>query len=127
MSAARSHGARSQAEVGRQAGYVKQRLLQPLRLRQADLSPVERHLLNLWARTAAEVLLMERYIEAHGLIDESGQLAGFSATYYAARNASSRMLTKLEPRLLRAAEQKAAGGGTLLDRHLDEHYGKAKP
>ena len=119
------HGARSQAEVGRLAGYRKQSLLMRLGLRQRDLPPVDRYLLNTWARTAAEVLLMERYIEAHGLIDENGELAGFSATYYAARNSAARLMTKLEPRLLKAAQAKQGDAGGL-DHYLRENYGEGK-
>ena len=118
------HGARSQAEVGRVAGYRKQSLLMRLGLVQRDLPPVDHYLLDQWAHTAAEVLLMERWTKEHGLIDEAGKLPAFSATFYAARNSASRQMAKLEPRLIAAAKAKQDGGG--LDRYLETTYGEKR-
>lgn len=115
-----THGARSEATVNRVAGYRKRSLLGRLGLAQRDLPPVDRYLLDQWAQVEAEVLLMARYISEHGLIDENGKLAGFSNSYYAARNAGARLLTKLEPRLLKVASEKETATSSL-DRILREH------
>jgi hypothetical protein len=127
MSAARTHGARSYAGITRRKGYEKMRVLVPLGIRQRDLPPAARYRLDQWARAAATVWAYDRWVSEHGAIDEDGNPPGFTLTWHAARNSAARLFRSLEPDLLRAAEAKHAAGGTLLSKHLDEHYGKAKP
>jgi hypothetical protein len=130
MTAPRTHGARSQAQVTRLAGYCKQSLLQRLGIKQADLPPVDRFLLDKWARIEAEVQLIDLYVaDRGGPLDEHGEPWSFTKTLYAARNSASRLLTKLEPRLLAVAAAKQGRGGSELDRYLRDTYGegKAKP
>jgi hypothetical protein len=90
------HGARSEAVVRRQAGYIKQSVLQPLGIRQAELSAVARRYLDLYARCLAKVQLMDAWVEQHGWVDEAGNLPGFSATYFAALNAARLALREFE-------------------------------
>lgn len=119
-----THGARSQASVAKAAGYCKQGALQRLRLRQSDLSPTGRYLLDMWARVAAELKLMDAYVDVHGLLDEDGRPPGFVLTQHAARNAASRLWTKLEPHLLEASARKHASSSPL-EAHIRANYGKA--
>jgi len=124
------HGARSERTISRRAGYEKQRLTQRLGIRQSELAPAVRYRFDEWAKAQALVWLYDQWVSEHGAFDESGQPPGFAATHSAARNAASRLFTKVEADLLKAAEAKQARGGTELERHLRANYsgeGKAKP
>jgi hypothetical protein len=122
------HGARSQRSVRKRAGYLKQAILKPLHLRQRDLEPVDRWTLSQWAEIEARIALMDEWADENGWLDEEGRPPSFSATYYAARNSATRLLTKLRPILEKAAQAKQADGGSELERHLRENYpSKAKP
>jgi len=99
--ASRTHGARSQALVTRRAAYVKQSVLQPLGMRQVELDGVARRHLDLYARCAAKVALMDAWADEHGWVDEEGRSPGFAREYVAMVNAAGRALARLDAHLKR--------------------------
>ena len=98
--------------------YVKQSVLQPLGIRQADLDPVARRLLDLYARVLVKVELYDLWAAEHGWLDEEGNGPPFQPAYFAAVNSASRLLTRLEAQLVRQRQE----GPSPLDLHLDSHY-----
>lgn len=112
--AATLHGAKNQVMVRRRAGYVKQSLLQSTGLRQADLDPITKRYLDLYARVAAKVELYDRYAEEHGWVDADGNSPGMAKEYFAAINAAGRLLSKLDEHMRRHVKE----GPSPLDRAL---------
>ena len=108
--AATRHGAKSQVVVRRRSGFIKQSLLQPLGLRQADLSSdCPRGIwicIRGWRRGSScttggrpsTVGLMRTAIRP-----------GFAKEYYAAVNAAGRLLSKLRRASVAAAEGRPVG------------------
>jgi hypothetical protein len=91
------HGARSDVTVSRRAGYEKKGLLQPLHLRQKDLSLEGRYWLNEWAKVSAQVYLMSTWADENGWIDDDGKPALVLHHFFAAQNAKSRLYARLRP------------------------------
>jgi hypothetical protein len=112
------HGARSEAVVRSRLRYVKQGVLQPLGLRQADWDPVARRLLDLYAHVLAKVELYDSWAAEHGWLDEDGNPPPFSREYYASVNSAGRLLAKLDEHLRRHQQ----AGPSPLQSHLPEHY-----
>jgi len=96
------HGAQSRATVGARVRYEKLSLLRPLGLRQADLSIAGRYWLSEWARVSAQVYLWDRWSDEHGWVGPDGNPPPWATHYYAARNAKSRLRTRLDPFLAEA-------------------------
>jgi hypothetical protein len=117
--AATVHGAKNQVVVRRRSGFIKQSVLQPLGLRQADLDPITKRYLDLYARVSAKVELYDAWASDHGWIDENGNSPGFAREYYAALNAAGRLLSKLDEHLRRHRREEPS----VLDLHLQAHYG----
>jgi hypothetical protein len=99
---------------------VKQSLLQAAGLRQADLDPVARRYLDLYARASAKVELYDAWGAEHGWIDGDGNAPAFAREYYTALNSAGRLLSKLDEHLRRLRREQPS----VLDLHLAEHYGE---
>ena len=73
--AAVTHGAQSR-RVATRASVEKRRLLRALGLRQGDLGPIGRGLLDNYARIRSKLLLLDLYFEEKGMLDSRGNPRG---------------------------------------------------
>lgn len=99
------HGARSDGQIRPVARTQKRRLLRQIGIAASDLTGIGPALLDNWARAQAKVELMDRYVEAHGWVDDAGETPGFTKTYFAALNSARLALIQL------AAHLKKSGKG----------------
>jgi len=65
-------------------------------LRAADLDSVGRGYLDLWARSAAKVELMDAWFAEHGFLRADGEPAGAAKVYFVALNVARLNLDRLE-------------------------------
>lgn len=93
------HGARSEPTVRKVATVQKRRLLRQIGLRASDLDGMALGYLELWARCAAKIELMDAWSAEHGWLDDDGKPPGFVAVYFAAVNSARLALGKLEEHL----------------------------
>jgi hypothetical protein len=118
QSAALKHGARSHVVTRRRAGYVKQSVLQAVGLRYADLDPIARRYLDLYARVATKLALYDEWAEVNGYLGPDGSTPPWTREYYAAINSAARLLSKLDAHLHRHLE----AAPSLLEQHIQTHY-----
>jgi hypothetical protein len=116
--ASRTHGARSQVVLRNRAGYVKQSVLQSVGIRQADLDPFGKRVLDLYARTVSKVHQYDAWIAQYGFLDETGKSPEFIKEYYSAVRTAARLLSQFEKHLERLHKD----GPSPLERHLSENY-----
>jgi hypothetical protein len=93
---------RSRYEPGLKAARtrLKRRQLRSRSLRESNLDPAGRNLLNGWAAVAAQVEACNDYFDAHGLIDEAtGEIVQPGRLYIQVLNASQRALAALDAHL----------------------------
>jgi hypothetical protein len=100
------------------AGYVKQSVLQSVGIRQADLDPFGKRVLDLYARCASKVHQYDAWISQYGFLDETGKSPDFIKEYYSAIRTAARLLSQFERHL--AELQKT--GPSPLERHLAANY-----
>jgi hypothetical protein len=99
------HGVESEPTVRRVATVQKRRLLRQIGLRAGDLDAVALGYLDLWARVQSKVELYDSWASTHGYLKPDGSSPPCVNHYFAAVNASGRLLQKLEQHL--AAREKA--------------------
>jgi hypothetical protein len=93
--AALVHGARSQRAVTR-AAVEKRRLLRLLGLRQTDLSPIGRGLLDNYSAVRGKRKLLDDYFEREGLLTAKGTPRGATRIYTSLINSERLALKALE-------------------------------
>ena len=113
------HGARSEVTVRPRLRYLKQGILQPLGLRQADLDVVSRKYLDLLVRVLAKIEMYDAWAQKHAWVDDKGSTPGFAKEYYASVNSATRLLARLDEHLRRLERE----GPSVLDLHVQAHYG----
>jgi hypothetical protein len=93
------HGAHSQQSVGPIAAAAKRRLLRQLGLRASDLDGPGRAYLDLWARAAAKVALLDEHFDRAGLLDADGEPVPATRIYFTAANSARLALDRLTDHL----------------------------
>jgi hypothetical protein len=81
-----THGANSDARIRPVARAQKRRLLRQIGLSASQLDGIALAYLDAWARGAAKVELIDRWIAEHGLIDDEGNVPGCMAMYVSLLN-----------------------------------------
>jgi hypothetical protein len=112
------HGATSERVVTHTAATAKRRLLRQLGIRARDLDGPGRAYLDLWARSAAKVALLDEHFDRSGLIADSGEPAPATRIYFTASNAARLALDRLTEHLRRRARPEQS-----LDAYLAATYG----
>ena len=85
--------------VKKVATVQKRRLLRQIGLRAGDLDTVALGYLDLWARVQSKVELYDSWASTHGYLKPDGPSPPWVNHYFAAVNASGRLLQKLEQHL----------------------------
>lgn len=112
------HGATSDAQIRPRAANHRRRFLRQKGLRLADIDPIGRGLLDLYARTASKLDLADAYIEAHGMLKPNGEPQPVMRLYVSLANSARLALVRLEAHLrTRTGDPVAA-----LNSYLDATY-----
>jgi hypothetical protein len=94
--AALVHGATSERHIRPLARNQKRRVLRQMGLRVSDLNPVGRALLEHYVRLTAKVVLIDRYLDEVGVVDEHGQPQPSLKVYVQLHRAALNALGRLE-------------------------------
>jgi hypothetical protein len=93
------HGATSERQIRPLARNHRRRFLRQIGLRASDLDPVGRALLEHYVRLTAKVVLIDRYLDEAGLLDEAGTPRPCADLYVRLHRAALAALGKLEAHL----------------------------
>jgi hypothetical protein len=93
------HGATSERHVAPLARNQRRRLLRQTGTRVGDLSPTGRALLEHYCRTTAKIVLIDEWVDEHGLIRDDGSLQPCMRLYATLTNTATRTLARLETHL----------------------------
>lgn len=102
------HGAQSSAKVTTAATTAKRRLLRNLGIRYSEVDPVGRALLDLYGRAVGKAILLDRYFDEHGIVNEKGEPHPACAFYFSALNTASRTLARLDGHLKQTLDHPVA-------------------
>jgi hypothetical protein len=97
--AALSHGANSDRQIRPLARNQQRRFLRQVGLRASDIDPVGKAYLWHYCSLTAKVVLLDRYLDLVGLLDEQGNPRPCMALYVRLQNAAMVALGKLERHL----------------------------
>jgi hypothetical protein len=97
--AALKHGATSERHIRPLAANHRRRVLRQMGLRASDLDPVGRALLEHYVRTTAKIVILDRYLDEAGLLDEHGNPRPCMTLYVRLHNTALQALGKLERHL----------------------------
>ncbi len=93
------HGATSERHIRPLARNQKRRVLRQMRLRASDLSPTGRALLEHYVRLSSKVVLIDKYLDEVGVLDEHGEPQQCMRLYVQLHRAALSALGKLEAHL----------------------------
>ncbi len=114
-----THGARSEARIAPAARAQKRRLLRQIGLAAADMDGIGKALLDVWARSAAKVDLLDRHYQVRGFTHEDGVPAPSAQFHLSALNSTRLALQRLEAHL---ADRRGVAGSALHN-YLIANYG----
>jgi hypothetical protein len=89
------HGAHSSTALVPRVTGIKRSLLARMGLRQSELSWIAREQLDLYCRSRAKLLAIDRWLEQNPMIDTDGNPAGCMKLYLASVNSTLRALESL--------------------------------
>jgi hypothetical protein len=93
------HGATSERRIGPLARNHRRRVLRQIGLRASEIDPVGRAFLEHYCRLIAKVVLIDNYLDEHGVLDEHGTPRPCMTLYVRLHNAAVQALTRLERHL----------------------------
>lgn len=93
------HGATSERQVRPLARNHRRRVLRQIGLSPRDLDAIGRAHLEHYCRTTAKIVLIDRWIDEHGLIRDDGSLQPCMRLYVSLTNSARATLARLEQHL----------------------------
>lgn len=94
-----THGATSERKIRPLARTHCRRVLRQIGLRATDLDPIGKAYLEHYCRLTAKVILIDPYVDEHGLLDEEGTPLSCMRLYVQLSNSAVAALGKLERHL----------------------------
>jgi len=113
--AALTHGATSERHIRPLARNHRRRLMRQMRLRAGDVDPIGRAYLEFLCRTTAKLVLIDEWLDEHGLIRDDGSLQPCMSVYVSLTNSATRTLAKLGDHLRAEERDPIAALATLRD------------
>lgn len=93
------HGLTSADQIRPRAANHRRRFLRQKGLRLADVDPIGRGLLDLYARTAAKLDAADEYLEANGMLRPDGEPQPVMRLYVSLANSARLALVRLDAHL----------------------------
>jgi hypothetical protein len=97
--AALKHGATSERQIRPLARNHRRRVLRQIGLSPRDLDAIGRAHLEHYCRTTAKIVLIDRWLDEHGLIRDDGSLQPCMRLYVSLTNSARATLARLEEHL----------------------------
>jgi hypothetical protein len=97
--AAMRHGATSERRIGPLARNHKRRVLRQIGLRASEIDPIGKAYLEHYTRLTAKVVLIDRYLDEVGVLDEHGSPRPCMNLYTRLHGAAVQALARLERHL----------------------------
>jgi hypothetical protein len=97
--AATTHGATSERQIGTEAANQKRRLLRQIGLRANQLDGIGRALLDNYCRAQAKVVLLDHYFDREGFLTAKGTPRAATRVYFTAVNSARLALVRLNEHL----------------------------
>jgi hypothetical protein len=93
------HGATSERQIRPVARNHRRRLMRQIGLRVSEIDPIGRAYLEHYCRLTAKIVLLDAWVDEHGLIRDDGSLQPCMTVYATLTNSATRTLAKLAEHL----------------------------
>jgi hypothetical protein len=93
------HGADSESRVRPLANGNRRRILRQTGLKLRDFDPIGKALLEHYVRLAAKIVLIDDYLDEHGIVRDDGEPQPVLRVYVALQNSARLALQRLEEHL----------------------------